>query len=46
MTPREIDEYVHSRLAADGNLYTLHEQALAELQPHIRRYGIQDQVGW
>jgi iron complex transport system substrate-binding protein len=35
MTPREIDEYVHGRLAADGNLYTLHEQALANLQPDL-----------
>jgi iron complex transport system substrate-binding protein len=35
MTPREIDEYVHGRLAADGNLYTLHEQALADLQPDL-----------
>jgi iron complex transport system substrate-binding protein len=35
MTPREIDEYVHGRLAADGNLYTLHERALAELQPDL-----------
>jgi iron complex transport system substrate-binding protein len=35
MTPREIDEYVHGRLAADGSLYTLHEQALAELQPDL-----------
>jgi iron complex transport system substrate-binding protein len=35
MTPREIDEYVHGRLAAGGNLYTLHERALAELQPDL-----------
>jgi iron complex transport system substrate-binding protein len=35
MTPREIDEYVHGGLAADGNLYTLHEQALAELRPDL-----------
>jgi iron complex transport system substrate-binding protein len=35
MTPREIDEYVHARLAAGGNLYTLHERALAELQPDL-----------
>ena len=35
LTPREIDEYVHGRLAADGNLYTLHEQALADLQPDL-----------
>src|SRR5215469_8523346 len=35
MTPREIDEYVHGRLAAGGNLYTLHERALADLQPDL-----------
>jgi iron complex transport system substrate-binding protein len=35
MTPREIDQYVHGRLAAGGNLYTLHEQALADLQPDL-----------
>jgi iron complex transport system substrate-binding protein len=35
MTPRGINEYVHGRLAADGNLYTLHEQAPAELQPNL-----------
>jgi iron complex transport system substrate-binding protein len=35
MTPPEIDEYVHGRLAAGGNLYTLHKQALAELQPDL-----------
>jgi iron complex transport system substrate-binding protein len=35
MTPREIDEYVHGQLAADGNLYTLHERALADLQPDL-----------
>jgi iron complex transport system substrate-binding protein len=35
MTPREIDEYVHGRLAADGNLYTLHQGALADLQPDL-----------
>jgi iron complex transport system substrate-binding protein len=35
MTPREIDEYVHGRLAAGGNLYSLHEHALAGLQPDL-----------
>jgi iron complex transport system substrate-binding protein len=35
MTPREIDDYVRGRLAADGNLYTLHERALADLQPDL-----------
>src|SRR5215471_20260517 len=35
MTPREIDAYVHGRLAAGGDLYTLHERALAELQPDL-----------
>jgi iron complex transport system substrate-binding protein len=35
MTPREIDDYVHGQLATDGNLYTLHEQALAELRPDL-----------
>jgi iron complex transport system substrate-binding protein len=35
MTPREIDDYVRGQLAADGNLYTLHEQALAGLQPDL-----------
>jgi hypothetical protein len=32
---REIDEYVHGRLGADDNLYTLHERALADLQPDL-----------
>lgn len=35
MTPREIDDYVRGQLAADGNLYTLHERALADLQPDL-----------
>ena len=35
MTPREIDDYVHGQLAADGNLYTLHEHALADLRPDL-----------
>src|SRR5215831_12960101 len=35
MTPREIDDYVRGQLATDGNLYTLHERALADLQPDL-----------
>ncbi len=35
MTPREIDDYVHGQLAAEGNLYTLHERALAGLRPDL-----------
>src|SRR5262249_58994214 len=35
MTPREIDDYVRGRLAAGGDLYTLHERALAALQPDL-----------
>jgi iron complex transport system substrate-binding protein len=35
MTPREIDDYVRGRLTTDGNLYTLHERALADLQPDL-----------
>src|SRR5262245_30068084 len=35
MTPREIDDYVRGRLAAGGDLYTLHERALAELRPDL-----------
>ena len=35
MTPREIDDYVRGQLAADGNLYTLHERALAGLEPDL-----------
>ena len=35
MTPREIDDYVHGQLATDGNLYTLHERALAGLRPDL-----------
>jgi iron complex transport system substrate-binding protein len=35
MTPREIDDYVHGQLAANGNLYTLHERALAGLRPDL-----------
>jgi iron complex transport system substrate-binding protein len=35
MSPREIDDYVRGRLAVGGDLYTLHERALAELQPDL-----------
>jgi iron complex transport system substrate-binding protein len=35
MTPREIDSYVRAQLAAGADLYTLHAQALAELQPDL-----------
>src|SRR5262252_7433750 len=35
MTPREIDDYVRGQLTTDGNLYTLHEQALADLRPDL-----------
>ena len=35
MTPREIDDYVRGQLAADGNLYILHERALADLEPDL-----------
>jgi iron complex transport system substrate-binding protein len=35
MTPGEIDDYVRGQLAGSGNLYTLHEQALADLQPDL-----------
>jgi iron complex transport system substrate-binding protein len=35
MTPREIDDYVRGQLAGGGNLYTLHERALADLQPDL-----------
>jgi len=35
MSPREINEYVRGRLAAGGDLYTMHERALAELQPDL-----------
>jgi len=35
MTPREIDDYVRGRLAAGGDLYTLHERALADLRPDL-----------
>ena len=35
MSPAEIDEYVTSRLAAGGDLYTLHAGALAGLDPEL-----------
>ncbi|MET7397905.1 ABC transporter substrate-binding protein [Dactylosporangium sp. NPDC005572] len=35
MTPREIDEYVKASLAAGGDLYTLHADALAGLAPDL-----------
>jgi iron complex transport system substrate-binding protein len=35
MTPAEIDAYVRGRLAAGGDLYTLHADALAALRPDL-----------
>ena len=35
MTPGEIDQYVRSQLAAGEDLYTLHAQALAGLDPQL-----------
>ena len=35
MTPGEIDEYVRTQMAAGGDLYTLHADALAELDPEL-----------
>lgn len=35
MTPAEIDAYVAGRLAAGGDLYTLHADALAGLRPDL-----------
>jgi iron complex transport system substrate-binding protein len=35
MTPTEIDEYVKGRLAAGEDLYTLHADALAGLDPQV-----------
>jgi iron complex transport system substrate-binding protein len=35
MSPGEIGEYVRGRLAVGGNLHTLHERALADLQPGL-----------
>ncbi len=35
MTPGEIDAYVHERMAAGEDLYTLHAGAMAELAPDL-----------
>jgi iron complex transport system substrate-binding protein len=35
MSPADIDRYVRGQLAAGRDLYTLHEQALAELRPDL-----------
>ncbi len=35
MTPGEIDDYVRSQLAAGADLYTLHAEALAGLDPEL-----------
>jgi iron complex transport system substrate-binding protein len=35
MTPAEIDSFVRAQLAAGADLYTLHAQALADLQPDL-----------
>jgi iron complex transport system substrate-binding protein len=35
MSPAEIDRYVRDQLAAGGDLYTLHAQALADLRPDL-----------
>jgi iron complex transport system substrate-binding protein len=35
MTPREIDEYVRGRRESGGDLYTLHADALAGLDPDL-----------
>jgi iron complex transport system substrate-binding protein len=35
MAPGEIDDYVRERLAAGGDLYTLHAGALARLRPDL-----------
>jgi len=35
MSPGEIDDYVKSQLAAGGDLYTLHADALAALDPDL-----------
>jgi iron complex transport system substrate-binding protein len=35
MTPGEIDNYVRAHLAAGGDLYTLHAEALAALHPDL-----------
>lgn len=35
MTPAEIDDYVRTQMAAGGDLYTLHADALADLAPDL-----------
>jgi iron complex transport system substrate-binding protein len=35
MTPGEIDSYVRAQMAAGADLYTLHAEALAALQPEL-----------
>ena len=35
MTPAEIDEYVRTQMASGADLYTLREQALADLDPDL-----------
>jgi hypothetical protein len=35
MTPGEIDRYVRAQLAAGADLYTLHADALANLEPDL-----------
>jgi iron complex transport system substrate-binding protein len=35
MSPREIDDYVKAQLAAGADLYTLHADALANLDPEL-----------
>jgi iron complex transport system substrate-binding protein len=35
MSPREIDDYVKTQLAAGADLYTLHADALADLDPDL-----------
>jgi len=35
MTPGEIDSYVRAQLAAGADLYTLHAEALAQLEPDL-----------
>jgi len=35
MTPGQIDEYVRIQMASGADLYTLHERALADLEPDL-----------
>ena len=35
MTPAEIDDYVRTQMSAGGDLYTLHADALAGLDPDL-----------